>query len=80
MNAILKFKSIFSNKFGNRVQLNYQGKNIKNFYNHDLVVFSYDSNRFLQCLQNNIPVTAMFLDWDTRLLPEARVHYNNLKK
>ena len=81
VNTILKFKSMFSNKFGNRVQLDYQGKNIKKlFYNHDLVVFSYDSTGFLQCLQNNIPVTAMFLDWDSRLLPQARVDYDNLKK
>ncbi|MDA8705599.1 hypothetical protein N9M22_06040 [Litoricolaceae bacterium] len=69
----------FIDQFDSRVRYDDGAKRFCNVASDfDLVVFTYDSTGFLECLEVQQPALMMFQDFDGRLFPEVRPDYEAL--
>lgn len=70
---------LFSDQFGSRVRYDNGARRFcdiaKDF---DLVVFTYDSTGFLECLEVQQPALMVFQDFDGRIFPEVLPDYEAL--
>ena len=77
----MNFLDLSLKKYKDKIKIENTNKKLsKSIYENDLVIFSYDSTGFLECLQSKIPVMSIYPNSSIRLFPKTLKYYDNMKK